>query len=183
MSKITKRSSKYDPAFKYVPGAYSTLTNGLITQIEVMVKDGKKNVEIYNSLGIPFTTWYSWLSRNTKELANKIREWRREYLLDAAEQELSKLITEPNPRIRLDVVKHLTETLGKQWYSKRNEITGRGGEAIQIKEIRFMPPVATRAEVKIVREAVILKEEDKEEITIEDFKNELRKVAGLHHNN
>lgn len=121
MNTHTKPSPQYDPSHRQERGTYSTLTTELITQIELLVKDGMRNKEIYTTLGIPFTTWYSWLGRNTKELAYKITEWRREYLLDTAEQELTQLITEPNPRIRLEAVKHLTETLGKQWYSKRQQ--------------------------------------------------------------
>ena len=121
MSKHTKPSPLYDPSNKNRAGTYSTLTTDVLTQIELMVKDGMKNVEIYTALGIPFTTWYTWLARNTQELAYKIKDWRREFLLDASEQELTQLITEPNPRIRLDAVKHLTETLGKHWYSRREQ--------------------------------------------------------------
>jgi len=102
-------------------GTFSVLTPELILQIEQLVKAGLTNPEIIEKLALNDNTWYSWLSRDTQGIRDKIGEWRRAYLLDISEQGLTKLTKSANERIRLEAIKFTAERLGKSWYSTRNE--------------------------------------------------------------
>lgn len=102
-------------------GAPSVLTLELTTQIKEMVKGGMINAEIIAKLGVTESTWYCWLSRNTHSITENIQLWRRDYLLDNAEQKLTKLSNSKNERIQLEAIKFAAERLGKKWYSTREE--------------------------------------------------------------
>lgn len=102
-------------------GAPSTLTVELTTQIVGMARNGHINQEIIDTLGFPSDTFYTWIERNTNDLKDRIADARRSYLLDMSEQQLTKLANSKNERIKLQAVMYLSETLGKRWYSKREE--------------------------------------------------------------
>ena len=87
-------------------------------------KDAAKNITT--------TEWY----------AERMRKLRRKDMLSKAEKVLDKTLsysTEDKEgkvqtdilRIQTDVAKHVTETLGKDAYSKRNEQTGKDGNPIE----------------------------------------------------
>lgn len=81
------------------------------------------------------------------------KRMRRLGLLDKAEKVLNSTLsmnikgTDGKPqadllRIKTDVAKHITKTLGKdEGYSERSEITGKDGQEFRISEIIFNPPV------------------------------------------
>lgn len=102
-------------------GAPSTLSDDIILRIEELVKSGADNQKIIAELGIPESTWYFWLYRDTRDLAQRVGQWRREYLLNLAEDTFVTLAKSKNERIKLQAVLHLSETLGKKFYSKREE--------------------------------------------------------------
>ncbi len=118
-----KASPKENPAYKLYEnrGTYCTLTDELISQIEMMIKSGYDNQKIIVTLGVPESTWYHWLYRDTRSLKEKVGEWRREYLLAIAEDGLSSLANSKSERIRLDALKFLAERLGKRNYATRSE--------------------------------------------------------------
>lgn len=125
MARTTKPSPKYDPTIEGTPaykaGTYSTLTPELCVRILTDVKNGKINQEIIDGLGIPQDTFYSWLARNTLELKDKIANARRDYLLDLAEEKLTKLGNSKNERIQLQAIIFLAERLGKKWYANKEQ--------------------------------------------------------------
>ena len=86
-----------------------------------MAKSGAINKEIIERLGISENTWYTWLSRNTNSLSEKLGDWRRQFLLAESEQALTSLTRSKNERIKLEAVKFAAERLGKKWYATREE--------------------------------------------------------------
>lgn len=121
---MPRTGKKATPIAKYSGehrGAASTLTPVISSQIVSLAKRGLTNVEIYSQLGIPEDTFYTWHERNTFEIKDKLGESRRAYLLDVAEQGLTKLAKSKSERIQLDALKYLSERLGKRWYATRQE--------------------------------------------------------------
>jgi hypothetical protein len=79
---------------------------------------------------------------------DRLQKLRRKDMLSKAEKVLDKTLSystedeEGKPkadilRIQTDVAKHVTETLGKDAYSKRNEQTGKDGEEIIVKIVNY----------------------------------------------
>lgn len=81
----------------------------------------------------------------------RLRKLRQKEMLSDAEKILKKTLNystedlEGNVkvdllRVQADVAKHVTKTLGKEDYSERSELTGKGGEAIAITKINYILP-------------------------------------------
>ena len=124
-------------------GRPSKLTDELLSKIKELILEGKKESEIYTELEIPRSTWTCWKFGNYTGFHTFISNWRREYKLNLAENvseeilEAISLSEEGKIDIQLLNLKQkeaqfLRETLGKDSYSKRTEVTGKDGEAITI---------------------------------------------------
>ncbi len=121
MARTGKKAQPIENAYPENRGTRSKLAPELTAQIVGMARNGKINAEIITFLGIPEDTFYTWIERNTYNLKDLIAEARRAHMLDKAEEIGVALLNSKNERIRLEMLKHLTETLGKKWYSKREE--------------------------------------------------------------
>lgn len=125
------------------PGHPTSLTNKLLLQIRKMYLAGYEVKEIQSTLGIKPATWESWYYRDTQGLRDGVTKWRREKMLVQAEKNLEQfsvmpteiqeiedsdgengpkavVVTDPRlVKIKLDATTYLTDTLGKDTYSKR----------------------------------------------------------------
>ena len=99
----------------------STLTVDVLANVERLLLQGKSDVEIYTELQIPRRTWETWKSTNYKGFETFFVETRRKAILLLAEKNLLELQTNEDAKIRLDASKFVSERLGKQWYSTRQE--------------------------------------------------------------
>jgi len=103
-----------------------------LTKIKEAVLDGKNLKEIANIIGISEQTIYSWHSTNYKSIADKIEGWKRDRKLMLAEKNIESIlqldVTDKDfVKTVSDMSKFVTETLGKENYSKRTELTGADG--------------------------------------------------------
>lgn len=139
------------------PGRPTELTDELIKQIKQCVFDGKNLKEIADICKINEGTFYVWHSDNYLKLADKIEGWRRDRKLNLAEGVLEEMLTIPvqtlqwqgrgenseqvvvtDPalvRVKQDTAKFVAETLGKDTYSKRSELTGKNGSDLMPKNM------------------------------------------------
>lgn len=132
-------------------GRKTELTDELVRKIKQSILDGndlKTTAKIYQ---IPESTLYCWTSDNYLNLADKIEGWRRDRKLNLAEgvieemltmpvtvlkhvndeEEKDYIVTEPAlVKIKQDTAKFVAETLGKNSYAKRNELTGANGKEL-----------------------------------------------------
>lgn len=99
----------------------STLDEQVLANVEAMLLEGKRDVEIYETLEIPRRTWETWKSGNYKGFETFYVETRRKAILMLAERNILELQNSTDEKVRLDASKFATERLGKQWYSTRTE--------------------------------------------------------------
>ena len=59
---------------------------------------------------------------------------RRKRILEKAEKRLEDLVDTKNEKVAADVVKHVTKTLGKEFYSEKNEVEHSGAISIEISQ-------------------------------------------------
>jgi len=126
------------------------LTEETTLQIRKLVLQGKQYVEIQDELDISENTWDSWVYRDTHGFRKLLNEAKHERLIKLSEK-VSKEILEAstvdeNGRIATDVLRikqkeseFIRETLGKDNYSKRSELTGKDGDAVNLGVI-MLPP-------------------------------------------
>lgn len=146
------------------PGPAGLLTTKLTLQIRKLYLSGKKIGEIQEQLNIKPTTWDQWMFQNRKDFRTNFVNWRREKMLGQAELNLEEFSTMPteveeiedsdeedgprsvvrtDPRlvkIKLDATTYITDTIGKEVYSK--------------KVIQEDPQAAKKEEVESLRSAV-----------------------------
>lgn len=126
-------------------GRPTELTEELLIKIKGLILEGKYLNEIAKICEIPEITIYTWSSRNYLDFYNKVENWKRDYKLKLANENIveflkmtdrnvkqvgEELIEFKDPaltRIKADMSKFVAETLGKDDYSKRNELTGKDG--------------------------------------------------------
>lgn len=125
------------------PGAPTKLSKKLTLQIRRLYLLGKSIAEIREKLEIKESTWDVWYWRDTQGFRTNFVTWRRERMLNKSEDNLSWFIDMPtevqdiedsdsengpravvvtDPRlvkIKLDATTYITDTLGKDSYSKR----------------------------------------------------------------
>ena len=99
----------------------STLNADILSNVESLVMEGKSDSEIYESLGIPRSTWNTWLIKNTGGFEEFYVQTRRKAILSLAEKNIFELQKSNDEKVKLDAAKFATERLGKQWYSTRQE--------------------------------------------------------------
>jgi len=120
-------------------GRPTDLTDKLLAEIRELILDGKNLKEIANIKGISESTIYSWHSLNYKGLTDLIEGWKRDRKLILADITSDTIQTLPviddNGKLDKELLKikqkeaeFIRETLGKQYYSKRQELTGKDGD-------------------------------------------------------
>lgn len=119
-----------------LPGPDTLLDDKLMREIKEGILKGLNLKEIANLRGIAEQTLYSWSRDNYLNLADKIENWKRDRKLLLAERNIEEFLEMPHNttdkmKVKADISKFVAETLGKDTYSKRGEITGKNGEAIQ----------------------------------------------------
>lgn len=125
-------------------------------KLAVIIEEGELSPEkdkqkIADRIGIPLEELKEMFTRDRQERLLKKAELTSESLLDIDLN--AKDIEQKYGRNKVQVMKlmqaeaqFIRETLGKDLgYSKRNEITGKNGEEIRIKEIIFNAPVIPNA--------------------------------------
>lgn len=102
----------------------------VVLKIKKMYLDGVNEKTISESLGIPYDTWIYWKWKNYQGFADSLLSYKHERILNKAEANLEQLLEGDDERIRADLSKFALETLNKRHYSKRQEQTGKDGEAL-----------------------------------------------------
>jgi hypothetical protein len=125
------------------PGQPTKLTKTLSLRIRRMYLSGKDHDTIREELEIKKGTWDHWYWNDTQSFRSNFVLWRREKMLNQAEKNLEQFVEMPteiediedsdeengprsvvvtDPRlvkIKLDATTYLTDTIGKDTYSKR----------------------------------------------------------------
>jgi|GEM_PF-4926131 len=124
-------------------GPKTKLTDELFKEIKRSILDGNDLKETAKICEINEGTFYVWHSNNYLNLADKIDGWKRDRKLMLADITSDTIQTLPvfddNGKLDKELLKikqkeaeFIRETLGKQHYSKRSELTGKDGEALVI---------------------------------------------------
>lgn len=114
-----------------------------LATIRECILEGMSYKETAEVCGIPLSTFYTWRSDNYLGLADKMAVWRIESKLDRSDYNLDqilKLDVNDKDFVRpvLDASKFVKETLDKENYSKRSEITGKDGKDINQVLVKFV---------------------------------------------
>ena len=114
-------------------GRNTTLTDDVLTKIKDCVIRGLKFREIAKELDIPETTIYTWSSDNYLDFATLVDNWKRDRKLILAVNNIEDILKmgvndKETIKVVSDMSKFVAETLGKDNYSKRNELTGKDGK-------------------------------------------------------
>jgi len=126
-------------------GPKTKLTDELFKEIKRSILDGNDLKETAKICEINEGTFYVWHSNNYLNLADKIDGWKRDRKLMLADITSDIIQTLPvfddNGKLDKELLKikqkeaeFIRETLGKQHYSKRSELTGKDGEAIIVNQ-------------------------------------------------
>jgi hypothetical protein len=125
-------------------GRPSILSNKLTLQIRALYFSGLNIKNIQLELGINPKTWEGWHYGDIQGFRSKFNEWRKERVLDRAENNISDVLeldTKQDPalmRLKFSASVFVAETLGKESYSK--------------KVIQEDPNATTRAEMDEIRQ-------------------------------
>ena len=120
-------------------GRPTELTDELTTRIRAMVLDSVSYKVIQESLEIPTGTWDHWVYTDYLGFRGMINQWKKERIVKKAEAKVEALISADDERVALNASTFALETLGKEDYSKRSELTGKDGE-------KLMPETLTQEE-------------------------------------
>lgn len=108
------------------------LDDELKLKIRELVLDGATYETIAETIGVPYQTFRSWVARNYQALADALTTYRHERMLRKAEAAIETLVDSEDEKVQLGAATHITETLGKRWFSKRSELTGAEGKPLVI---------------------------------------------------
>ena len=141
-------------------GRPTELDNELRLKIRELILEGKTMKEIAEVLGLAYKTMEGWMTRNYEGFADSMHTYRLEWQLQKAQENINealimddkepvlrmgnepardndgKIITVRNPKltkIKIDTSLFVAETVGKETYSKRSELTGKNGKDLQFK--------------------------------------------------
>jgi len=130
------------------PGPKTMLTEELFGKIKICVLEGKNIRETASFCEIPENTFYDWTARNYLNISDKIEGWQRDRRLRLANITSDTIQTLPvldeNGKVDKELLKikqkeaeFIRETLGKEIYSKRSELTGKDGGNLVIQTINY----------------------------------------------
>lgn len=116
-------------------GRPTDLTDELVKNIKRHILDGKNLKETANACGIDEQKLYNWNCDNYLNISDKIEGWRRDRKLNLAERNIEEILTiglsdKDLVKTVADMSKFVSETLGRNNYSKRTEtdLTTKGKE-------------------------------------------------------
>lgn len=113
-------------------GRPSKLDNHLFRKIKELVLDGMNLRQIAEILEIPYATMRDWQYENYEGFADNTLAYKHQRMLDTAETEIEVLQKAEDEKVRLQANIHVSETLGKRYWSKRSEITGKDGKDLPV---------------------------------------------------
>lgn len=143
-------------------GRPAKLTDKLFSEIKQSILDGNDLRKTAELCKIPESTLYTWHSDNYLNIADKIEGWRRDRKIILAagnvdeilqmnviedkvgmfgpikDPETKERVKEVNTgilKVKADMSKFVLETLDKDNYSKRSELTGKDGENLMPKNM------------------------------------------------
>ena len=140
-------------------GRPSTLTDEVLTKIQDMLLSGKTEKEVIQELEIPRSTWYTWRHDNYDYFRTNVLDWRREYKLVQADKVSDEIFNavaiDDNGKADVTLLnlkqkeaQFIRETLGKDNYSKRNELTGKDGTELRQITINYIKPNESKDDTK-----------------------------------
>ncbi len=101
-----------------------------LLKIKELVLDHKTEAEMQEILDIPKGTWDYWKWKNYEGFQDKLLSYRHERMLRKAELNIEVLQESEDERVNLQANTFVLETLGKNKYSKRTEMTGKDGDKL-----------------------------------------------------
>lgn len=127
------------------------MSDELCLKIRDLVLQENTMDQISVSIEVPYKTLEGWVSRNYRGFADKWRLYHIERRLKKAEENIDEALrmetlnramtkkgdmyeySDPKLlKIKMDTSLFVAETVGKQIYSKRNEVTGANGGPLQV---------------------------------------------------
>lgn len=124
-------------------GRPTKLTEEVMTNIKDMLLSGLSEREIFETLEIPRTTWYTWRKDNYDDFRTNVLDYKVEYKLSLAETVSEDILTTSHTaedgkvdtgvlNVKQKESQFIRETLAKDRYSKRAEITGKDGKDLPV---------------------------------------------------
>lgn len=120
------------------PGKDSMLASKeFVAGLKALVFQGKTLKEIADISGISESSIYHWHADNVAGIRDKMEVWRLESKLAKADRNIDGILDLPYTekeyvKVVADMSKFVKETLDKENYSKRQEMTGKDGEALVV---------------------------------------------------
>ena len=116
-------------------GRPTILDEELFRKIKQSILDGNDLRETAKVCDITESTLYCWHSDNYLNISDKIEGWKRDRKLIQADKNIDNILRLPHTdkdfvKVVSDMSKFVKETLDKQYYSKRSELTGAEGRAL-----------------------------------------------------
>jgi len=104
----------------------------MLRKIKQSILDGNDIKTTANVCGIPESSLYTWTSSNYLNISDKIEGWKRDRKLMLADRNIEAILAlgisdDKALKVVADMSKFVKETLDKENYSKRSEMTGKGG--------------------------------------------------------
>lgn len=131
-------------------GRPSELNDELTFKIRKEVLNGESYKSIQEKLDIDPDTWDGWVWRDYKGFRENLNSWKKERLLKKTEALSEEILDTPHGEdtrmlsIKQKESEFIRETLGKEFYSKRNEVTGANGESINIQVVNYADTNSTQ---------------------------------------
>jgi hypothetical protein len=110
------------------PGRPTDLTDELTLEIRKLVLEQLPYKDIQQILGVAPGTWDGWVYNNTKDFRDLLSQWKHERMVKKAEVKVDALIDSEDENVALKASTFTLETLGKEKFSKRSELTGAEGK-------------------------------------------------------
>lgn len=109
-------------------GRPTILDDETFLKIRELYLDGKNMKEISEILDIPYKTMEGWKLRNYEGFKDKMLETRLERMFEKSIDNIEVLQDSEDERVNLQANSLVAETVGKKWFSKRSELTGKDGK-------------------------------------------------------
>jgi len=103
-----------------------------LLKIRELVLNGDTEEVMQQKLEIAKGTWDYWKWKNYESFQDKLLSYRHERMLRKAEMNIEVLQESEDEKVNLQANTFVLETLGKKNYSKRSELTGEDGQAINM---------------------------------------------------
>lgn len=111
-------------------GRPTVLDDEMFLKIKELYLDGKNMKEISEILDIPYKTMEGWKTRNYEGFSDKMIEFRLERMFEKSVANIEILQDSEDERVNLQANSLVAETVGKKWFSKRSELTGKDGKEL-----------------------------------------------------